>query len=201
MYAGKRARARLHADRSSAIRVCRRSSASIKKWQRIGGVFSGTKCQGIEGFPSSPSVWTTSGIFGGAPNPIYIHVRKRRDRVTAVRYSTAMQMDFDVCNRARLSRDLRFDGRLRLDAASPLDETIRTLCQIPGIGEWTAQYIAMRALREPDAFLSGDLGVSRGIALLEGPMNRSSITARSAAWRPWRAYAVMYLWTYGEEQS
>jgi AraC family transcriptional regulator, regulatory protein of adaptative response / DNA-3-methyladenine glycosylase II len=67
----------------------------------------------------------------------------------------------------------------------------RRLCEIPGIGEWTAQYIAMRALGEPDAFPSGDLGLLRALNL----HTARELERRAEAWRPWRAYAVMCLWT------
>jgi AraC family transcriptional regulator of adaptative response / DNA-3-methyladenine glycosylase II len=67
---------------------------------------------------------------------------------------------------------------------------IAKLQELPGIGDWTAQYIAMRALRWPDAFPAGDLG------LLKAMGERSVQRLRDAgeAWRPWRAYAAMYLW-------
>jgi AraC family transcriptional regulator of adaptative response / DNA-3-methyladenine glycosylase II len=74
------------------------------------------------------------------------------------------------------------------------------LKQLPGIGEWTAQYIAMRALRSPDAFPAGDLGLMK--AWGETSMNRLRNAAE--AWRPWRAYAAIYLWEslhlFGETQ-
>ena len=65
------------------------------------------------------------------------------------------------------------------------------LREIPGIGEWTAQYVAMRALGEPDAFPPGDLGLLRALGL---PGARE-LQQRAEAWRPWRAYASMYLWS------
>ena len=67
---------------------------------------------------------------------------------------------------------------------------MRALTAIPGVGDWTANYVAMRALRWPDAFLAGDLIVRRAM----GAASAASAEARSAAWRPWRAYAVMHLW-------
>ncbi|MFT3802465.1 MAG: AlkA N-terminal domain-containing protein [Burkholderiaceae bacterium] len=82
------------------------------------------------------------------------------------------------------------DGRLRLDPARPVDDTIRALRALPGIGDWTAQYIAMRALGCPDAFPAGDLIVRRRL----GVQTAAQALARAEAWRPWRAYAVMHLW-------
>jgi AraC family transcriptional regulator, regulatory protein of adaptative response / DNA-3-methyladenine glycosylase II len=68
------------------------------------------------------------------------------------------------------------------------------LCALPGIGSWTAEYVAMRALGEPDAFPAGDLGVRAALGNGAGPVSAKEATTRSEAWRPWRAYAVMYLW-------
>ncbi len=86
------------------------------------------------------------------------------------------------------------DGRIDLDVSRGLDETVEELQALPGIGEWTAQYIAMRALREPDAFPAGDLGLQR--ALQNGPRRPSAkqVRERAESWRPWRAYAAMHLW-------
>jgi hypothetical protein len=67
---------------------------------------------------------------------------------------------------------------------------LNRLCEIPGIGNWTAQYVAMRALGEPDAFPSSDLGLLRAMAL----GTSRDLELRAEAWRPWRAYAAMYLW-------
>lgn len=66
---------------------------------------------------------------------------------------------------------------------------------MPGIGEWTAQYVAMRALRESDAFLAGDVAVHRILAVRGVRPSAREVLARSQAWRPWRAYAVLHLWT------
>jgi 3-methyladenine DNA glycosylase/8-oxoguanine DNA glycosylase len=62
---------------------------------------------------------------------------------------------------------------------------------IPGIGEWTAQYVAMRALGEPDAFPAGDLALLRKLGL----RHPQELEERAQAWRPWRAYAAVYLWS------
>jgi AraC family transcriptional regulator of adaptative response / DNA-3-methyladenine glycosylase II len=69
------------------------------------------------------------------------------------------------------------------------------LCEIPGIGTWTAQYVAMRALGEPDAFPSGDVALLRSLDL----ESASALEAHAEAWRPWRAYAAMYLWSIAGE--
>ncbi len=77
-----------------------------------------------------------------------------------------------------------------------LAEAIGRLKALPGIGEWTAQYIAMRQMREPDAFPDGDIGLMRAMAGADGRRpTAAALQARSQAWRPWRAYAALHLWT------
>jgi AraC family transcriptional regulator of adaptative response / DNA-3-methyladenine glycosylase II len=82
------------------------------------------------------------------------------------------------------------DGALVLAPNADVDSTLERLLALPGVGEWTAQYIAMRALAWPDAFPHTDLGVMK--ALREGDPRR--VLEAGEAWRPWRAYAVMHLW-------
>jgi len=86
------------------------------------------------------------------------------------------------------------DGELTLDAGADRDEARRGLLALPGIGPWTADYIAMRALRDPDAFLPSDLGVRHALERL-GEDGRPAAAERLAErWRPYRAYAVQHLW-------
>jgi AraC family transcriptional regulator of adaptative response / DNA-3-methyladenine glycosylase II len=85
------------------------------------------------------------------------------------------------------------EGSLVLDGDRGLDETVKALRALPGIGDWTAQYIAMRAFGEPDAFPAGDLGVCKALSQ-SGPLRPATIAAIAEAWRPYRAYAVMHLW-------
>ena len=87
------------------------------------------------------------------------------------------------------------DGVVCLEESIGLDETIELLRGLPGIGLWTAEYIAMRALAEPDAFPAGDLGVRRALERDGRMPSEREVRARGEGWRPWRAYAVMYLWT------
>lgn len=82
------------------------------------------------------------------------------------------------------------DGHIRFEHVHETDAFLARLCEIPGIGKWTAQYIAMRALREPDAFPSGDLVLLRAV----GSANARQLEQRAEAWRPWRAYATICLW-------
>jgi AraC family transcriptional regulator of adaptative response / DNA-3-methyladenine glycosylase II len=86
------------------------------------------------------------------------------------------------------------DGTLKLDPGSDWDRARAQLSRLPGFGPWTVEAIAMRALGDPDAFLPTDLGMRRAAAGLGLPATPAALTARAAAWRPWRAYAVQYLW-------
>jgi AraC family transcriptional regulator of adaptative response / DNA-3-methyladenine glycosylase II len=79
-----------------------------------------------------------------------------------------------------------------------LDDAIAKLRSLPGIGEWTAQYIAMRELREPDAFPAADIGLLRAMAGADGRRPApAQLLARAERWRPWRAYAALHLWAAG----
>ena len=89
------------------------------------------------------------------------------------------------------------DGLISFEGIVGADEFLTSLCEIPGIGKWTAQYVAMRALGEPDAFPSGDLGLLRALSL----DNSRELERRAEAWRPWRAYATMYLWNIAGERK
>jgi AraC family transcriptional regulator of adaptative response / DNA-3-methyladenine glycosylase II len=76
-----------------------------------------------------------------------------------------------------------------------LTETVARLKAIRGIGEWSAQYIALRAVRESDAFPATDLGLLRGAASISGAaVSPAGLLGRAEGWRPWRAYAAQHLW-------
>lgn len=81
------------------------------------------------------------------------------------------------------------------DPKQSLDAAVADLRQLPGIGEWTAQYIAMRVHRESDAFLAADVGVLRALAVNGRRPTPAQVLARAERWRPWRAYALLHLWT------
>ena len=86
-------------------------------------------------------------------------------------------------------------GDLLLDSPLGLDDAIGRLRDLPGIGDWTAQYIAMRALGEPDAFPASDLGLRRAVARGFKSVSARELLQVAESWRPWRSYAAMYLWT------
>jgi AraC family transcriptional regulator of adaptative response / DNA-3-methyladenine glycosylase II len=86
-------------------------------------------------------------------------------------------------------------GALELDAPVALEVALEQLTALPGVGPWTAHYVAMRAMREPDAFPAGDLGLRRALADGGRPLTPAKLASRAESWRPWRAYAAMALWT------
>jgi AraC family transcriptional regulator of adaptative response / DNA-3-methyladenine glycosylase II len=90
-------------------------------------------------------------------------------------------------------------GRLCLDGAAHHnpDESITRLAELPGIGPWTANYIAMRAMRWPDAFPKEDIAVRNNL----GGVSAKEAEAVSQAWRPWRSYAVMHVWSMAASKS
>jgi len=86
------------------------------------------------------------------------------------------------------------DGRVDFRAEQNLEEFVSRWTALPGIGEWTAHYMAMRALSDPDAFPAADLILRREATTDAVPLNTKALTTRAEAWRPWRAYAVIHLW-------
>ena len=85
-------------------------------------------------------------------------------------------------------------GDVDLSGRTDRAATAERLLAVPGIGPWTVAYVSMRALRDPDAFPVGDLGVRMGFQALGLPSGPAAMRARADRWRPWRAYAVMHLW-------
>jgi AraC family transcriptional regulator of adaptative response / DNA-3-methyladenine glycosylase II len=84
--------------------------------------------------------------------------------------------------------------KLTIDSGADRAEARQRLLELPGIGSWTTEYIAMRALRDPDAFISSDLGVRRALERLRRDGSPKSAEALAERWRPYRSYAVQHLW-------
>lgn len=94
------------------------------------------------------------------------------------------------------------DGSLALHADDGVEDLLERLCALPGIGPWTAQYIALRAFGVADAFPASDLGLLKAKLWGSAGINARALTAQAEAWRPWRAYAAMYLWqSYAEPEE
>jgi AraC family transcriptional regulator of adaptative response / DNA-3-methyladenine glycosylase II len=87
------------------------------------------------------------------------------------------------------------DGRVVLDRSADREDVRAGLLALPGIGPWTADYVLMRALGDPDRFLPTDVAAVRAAAALPGgPPGGTGLTARAEGWRPWRSYALQHLW-------
>ncbi|RYF42722.1 MAG: DNA-3-methyladenine glycosylase 2 family protein [Comamonadaceae bacterium] len=86
------------------------------------------------------------------------------------------------------------ERRLQLHGGADINATIAQLKELPGIGDWTAQYIAMRALRWPDAFPAGDVALHKALDVQEAKNPAREAEAASQAWKPWRSYAVIRAW-------
>jgi len=89
-------------------------------------------------------------------------------------------------------------GQLDLSPGSDWARAREVMAGLPGLGPWTIETIAMRGLGDPDAFIPGDLGVRLAARALGLPATPAALTRRAADWRPWRAYAVQYLWATGD---
>ena len=89
-------------------------------------------------------------------------------------------------------------GRLDLDLGADWREARAKLNELHGFGPWTVESIAMRSLGDPDAFLAGDLGIKLAAERLGMPPTPKALTEHSHLWRPWRSYAVQYLWATGD---
>jgi AraC family transcriptional regulator of adaptative response / DNA-3-methyladenine glycosylase II len=115
--------------------------------------------------------------FGGFPTPAQLAAADLRG-MPAVRAKAISALAAAV-----------LDGRVRLDGAQDLDAAVAALCELPGIGDWTAQLIALRALGEPDAFPAADLGLLQAMGL-----SPRALRDRAESWRPWRGYAAAAIW-------
>jgi AraC family transcriptional regulator of adaptative response / DNA-3-methyladenine glycosylase II len=91
-------------------------------------------------------------------------------------------------------------GAVVIDPGADPSELRASLVALPGIGPWTAEYVAMRALRDPDAFMPTDLGIRRAAQALRLPHDPTGLTLLSEAWRPWRSYAMVHMWAMPEQQ-
>jgi len=98
----------------------------------------------------------------------------------------------------RLARSVR-DRVIRFD--EPGDEVGRALCALPGVGPWTAGYVALRGLGEPDAFPFGDLTLRQRLSSDDTPLTPRALQARAESWRPFRGYAAFHLWESGARSA
>jgi AraC family transcriptional regulator of adaptative response / DNA-3-methyladenine glycosylase II len=126
--------------------------------------------------------------------PGLTHVFPGPERLAAADLSTLPMPRARSAALAALARAAAADPAI-FDPGADLPQAVARLKALAGVGEWTAQYIAMRQLREPDAFPTGDIGLMRAMAGADGRRpTAAALQARARAWSPWRAYAAMHLW-------
>ncbi|WBB66515.1 AlkA N-terminal domain-containing protein [Micromonospora sp. WMMD812] len=123
---------------------------------------------GLRGFPTAAEV-------AGLPDEAFGMPAARRETIRGLARAVA-------------------EGELDLAPGGDREETVRRLRALPGIGAWTAGYVAMRAFGDPDVLLPTDLAVRRGAAALGLPDDPTTLDAYADRWRPWRSYAVIRLW-------
>jgi len=136
---------------------------------------------------------TTHGDVIKIADPTLTHVFPAADAIAEADLST---LGVPAARRATLRALARAvaDGALALDPGADRAQTYQQLMGVPGIGEWTAGYIVMRALGDPDTFLPSDLGIKKAGARLGLGSTPRAISEHAAAWRPWRTYATHQLW-------
>jgi AraC family transcriptional regulator of adaptative response / DNA-3-methyladenine glycosylase II len=176
---------------------------------RVPGAFDGfeTAVRAILGQQVSVRAATTlAGRFAAAfgepietPCPSLTHLPPTAERISTATTEEILALGI---TRARAQSILTLaqavtEGLVSLEPGTDVEETMAQLKTLPGIGEWTAQYIAMRALSWPDAFPHTDLGIYKAL----GETNPKRVLEIAEAWRPWRSYAVMHLWKSLEETN
>jgi AraC family transcriptional regulator of adaptative response / DNA-3-methyladenine glycosylase II len=119
------------------------------------------------------------------PNPARI-ARASVDDIAKLGVIRARTKSIITLAQAHVSGELSLDNGVHHNP----DETIARLAELPGIGQWTAHYIAMRALRWPDAFPKEDIAVRNNL----GGVTAKQAEEMSQAWKPWRSYAVLHIW-------
>jgi AraC family transcriptional regulator of adaptative response / DNA-3-methyladenine glycosylase II len=128
-----------------------------------------------------------------ADAPSLTHLFPDAAELSAARLDTIGMPAKRVASLIELSQAVAH-GALRFEVRGGLADFVARLKRIPGIGDWTAQYIAMRALGEPDAFPAADLGLIRALNRDGRRPNPKAVAALAESWRPWRAYAAIHLW-------
>jgi AraC family transcriptional regulator of adaptative response / DNA-3-methyladenine glycosylase II len=126
------------------------------------------------------------------PSPGLTHLSPAPDRIAGAKRGDLTRLGITAARAECIQALARavVNGRLTLEPGPNPETAVQRLMELPGIGEWTANYIAMRALRWPDAFPHADLGLSKGL----GKTSSRQVRAAAEVWRPWRAYAAMHIW-------
>lgn len=170
-----------------AVRAILGQQVSVTAATRLAG-----RLVGAFGTPLPPELAGAEGITHLFPTP---------ERLAEADIASALGMPGARARAIRtLAQALVAEPGL-LDPGRGLAEAVARLKGLRGVGEWTAQYIAMRALREPDAMPHGDIGLLRALDSGAGRPTPRELLARSVAWSPWRAYATLHLWAHDAERQ
>ncbi len=129
-------------------------------------------------------------------DPVLTHVFPESAALAEADLSTLGMPRSRATTLSRLAAAIAEDPQI-FTAGRSLEDAVAQFCALPGIGDWTAHYIALRLLREPDAFPASDIGLLRAMAENGVRPKPRDLLARAERWRPWRAYAAQYLWTAG----
>jgi AraC family transcriptional regulator of adaptative response / DNA-3-methyladenine glycosylase II len=126
------------------------------------------------------------------PFPALTHLSPSAERVAGARSEELVSLGITAARANTILAMARAitDGKIALEPGADVEKTLVRLKGLPGIGDWTAQYIAMRALSWPDAFPAADLGIRKALS----ETNPKRVLQIAQAWQPWRSYAAMHLW-------
>ncbi len=153
-----------------SVRAILGQQISVKSASTLAGRLASEFGEPIEAAPRIGRLFPTPGRLAGAPLERIGLTRARAESIRALACATR-------------------DGRIAFTGITDQDSFTARLRELPGLGDWTTQYIAMRALGDPDAFPATDLGLRKASSL-----SGAELEQQSQAWRPWRAYAAMHLW-------
>ena len=148
------------------------------------------KVAGMEAWRSYAAL--VRGLGEPAPGPGSLFLPPAPERLAGLPYHALHRFGIERRRATSLIRACAHAPRL---SKLTLPEVAgRILLTLPGIGPWTIEYVAMRALGDPDAFPTTDLGIRHAVERLGHPGDRAAVAALAERWRPWRAYAVQHLW-------
>jgi AraC family transcriptional regulator of adaptative response / DNA-3-methyladenine glycosylase II len=174
-----------------AVRAILGQQIAVRAATTIAGRVAALFGSSIADDPSAGRLFPTPAQLANAPLERAGVVPARAETIRSLARRVADgTLALDSCVRECAVAPPRTDPDRRSASSPARDDTRPRLTDVPGIGAWTAEYIAMRAFGEPDAFPSGDLVLRR----TTGARTARELERRSQAWRPWRAYAVMLLW-------
>lgn len=169
-----------------AVRAVLGQQITVTAARRLAGKLIAQHGEAFVGEGLAPGATAQEGLCLIFPGP---------ERLADVNFASLGMPRARATTLTALANSALADPRL-FEREHDLDGAIARLRALPGIGEWTAQYIAMRALREPNAFPAADLGLLRAMADVDGTRpSPAALLARADAWQPWRAYAAQHLWT------